>query len=172
MAGAAQNEVLGHGHAPGCLFIDGSEVVDVVGLGHEEVADCTGVAESLGFHEVVAAAHGLGDEQGQAGLVHGLDDSLGFFHGVNHGLGDHDVLAGVEGGEYLVGVQRAGGVYAHYVYVGAGGEFGEVGSSVADAVFAGGGFQPIFVGVAEGGHADWYAGAVGSEEGFAVPESG
>ena len=82
------------------------------------------------------------------------------------------MLSGVEGGEYLFGVQGAGGVDAHYVNVGAGYEFGEVGGDIGYAMFAGGGFQPIFVGVAEGGHADWYVGVVGSEDGFAMSESG
>ena len=98
VACASKKEVLWHLDAPRGARVDGSEVVYVVGFGHEEFADLSGVTCAFGVDEVETPSHGLCDEQDQAGAVNGFDDSLDLLHRVDHGFCDHDVFAVFKGG--------------------------------------------------------------------------
>ena len=153
VAGAAQQQVLRHLGPPRSAGVDRAQVVDVGGLAHEQVAYDAGIAQPLRLHVLGVAAHRLCDEQHETGAVDRLDDTLRLLDGVDHRLGHHDVLAGVQRRHHLVGVERPGRVDAHHVYVVALDQLAEIGGRPGDAVLRRGGRHPVFVHVADRRHA-------------------
>ena len=175
VAGPAEDQVLRHGEAPRRVVVHRPQVVDVVGFAEKQLADFPGVAGAPGLHQVVAPAHRLRNQEHQPRAVDRLDDLFDLRHGVDHRLGDHHVLACVEGLEDLLRVQRSRGVDADDVEVVPRHDLVVLRSRMIDSVLPGDAFQELGPGLAQGGHPHRQIAplrVVGPEKGASVAESG
>ena len=95
----------------------GARVVDVVGFGDNDLAEVAVVVELLGGDELFVEAHGLADDELEAGAFHEAHQFGGILDVGAHRLGADDVLAGQQGGFGVLGVQVIRGVDADHLDV-------------------------------------------------------
>ena len=154
MAGTAQDQVLRHLDPPRGVVVDRAEIVNVVGLGHEEFADFSGIAGALRLDEVIPPAQTLRDEQYLAGSVNSFHNLFDLFHRVHHRLGNHHVLARVERGQDLLRVKRSGRVDADDIEVTPRDQLVEIGCQSVDSEFAAERFELVLPRIAQSGDAN------------------
>ena len=114
---AAEHKVLGHVEAPGCEVVDGAHVVEVEAFDGDEGAELAGVEAVFGVEELAVEAHGLADEELEAGVADELDQGFGVFELGDHGFGADDVFTVAQRVDAGLGVEGVGRVDADDVDV-------------------------------------------------------
>ena len=104
----------------GVKLEDRPQVMDVVALQGDQLAQLAAVEQLPGVQELPVETHGLADEELQARLPHQRDQPLGVVQAGDHRLGADDVLARLERRHAVFRVQRVGREHGDHVDVVAG----------------------------------------------------